>query len=118
MKVSNHFVDQVRREHSGSKLLLMGACIVFLTAAIVKQLPAQAADASATISLADLDLSTAKGMQTARERLHLAARRLCGKVVNPWGLAPHEDLVRCVDDTTAAALGKIQGPVLVANAAH
>jgi len=118
MRVSNHFVDQVRREHSGSKLLLMGVCIGFLTVAIVKQLPAQAADASVTVSLADLDLSTDKGMQTARERLHLTARRLCGKLINPWGLSPHDDLVRCVDDTTAAALGKIQGLVLVANAAH
>ena len=118
MNVANHFVDRARGEHNRSKLLLMSTCIVFLTAAIVKQLPAHAAGASMTVSLADLDLSTDTGMQAARERLHQTARRLCRKIVNPWGLAPHEVLMRCIDETTAAAVGKIQNLVLVANAVH
>jgi len=107
-----------RSESGGSKLALMGLCIVFLTAAIAKQLPAQAAEASASVSLADLNLATEKGMQTARERLHETAQRLCRKLIDPWGLAAHDDYVHCVDEATTAAVGKIQGLVRVANAAH
>jgi UrcA family protein len=118
MNVSNQLPAHARYESNRSKLALMCACVVLLTAAICKQLPAQAADASVKVSLADLDLSTDKGMQTARDRLHKTARRLCARIIDPWGLAPHADLVRCVDDATADAVGRIQGLTLVANAAH
>jgi UrcA family protein len=116
MNISNRLSARSRSESGNSKLALMGICIVFLTAAIAKQLPAQAADASASVSLADLNLSTEKGMQTARDRLHETALRLCGKVIDPWSLSAHDDYVRCVDDATTAALGNIQGLVRVANA--
>jgi UrcA family protein len=118
MNTSNRFSARSQSESGHSKLALMGLCIVFLTAAIAKQLPAQAADASATVSLAGLDLSTEKGMQTARERLHGTAVKLCGKMINPWSLSAHDDYVRCVDDATIAAMGQIQGLVRVANAAR
>jgi UrcA family protein len=118
MNVPNQIPDHTRYEVTRSKLGLMGVCIVLLTAAICKQLPAQAADASVTVSLVDLDLSTDKGMQTARDRLHQTALRLCGKVVDPWSLSAHDDFVRCVAETTASALGKLPGLVLVANAGH
>jgi len=117
MNISNRLPVRAPSE-SGSKLVLMGLCIIFLTAAIAKQLPAQAAEASAAVSLADLNLSTEKGMQAARDRIRDTARKLCGKVVDPWGLAHHDDYVRCVSEATTAAVGKIEGLVLVANAAH
>jgi UrcA family protein len=118
MNISNRLSVRSQSESGRSKLALMGLCIVFLTAAIAKQLPAQAADASATVSLSGLNLSTEKGMQTARDRLHETAVRLCGKVVNPWGLSAHDDYIRCVDDATTAAVTQIQGLVRVANAAR
>jgi UrcA family protein len=99
-----------------SKLALMALSSLVLIVAIGKQLPASAADQSAVVSLADLDLSTDKGMQTARDRIHQTAQQLCGKVVNPWSLSHHPDYVRCVDDATAAAMGQLNGPLLAANA--
>jgi UrcA family protein len=98
------------------KLALMAVCSLVLMVAIGKQLPASAAEKSAVVSLADLDLSTEKGMQAARERVHDAARQLCSKVVNPWSLSHHPDYVQCVDDATANAVTQLQGRQLVANA--
>lgn len=106
------------RPYSGSpytKLALMAAVSLTLMAAIGKQLPAGAAEKSTIISIADLDLSTEKGMETARERVHEAARRLCKKVVDPWSLSYHPDYVQCVDETTADAVTQLQGRQLLAN---
>ena len=99
-----------------SKLTLIGLCIIFMTAAIGKQLPAQAADAVAMVSIADLDLSTDKGLQTARDRVNETARRLCKKVIDPWSLSHHAQYVRCVNEATTAALEQIHGQALVASA--
>jgi UrcA family protein len=118
MNTSNRLSAHPGTESGHGKLALVGLFIVLLTGVIAKQLPAQAADASATVSLAGLDLSTEKGMQTARDRLHETAVQLCRKAVDPWSLSAHDDYVHCVDDTTTAAVGKIQGLVRVANAAH
>jgi UrcA family protein len=99
-----------------SKLALMSLCMVFFTAAIARHLPAQAADAIAIVSLADLDLSTEKGMQTARERLDETARHLCKQVIDPWALSHHAQYLRCVDDATTAALERLHSQALVAQA--
>ena len=109
----------LNRPYSGSaytKLALMAVVSLALMAAISRQLPASAAEKSTVVSIADLDLSTEKGMQTARERVHQAARKLCQKVVDPWSLSHEPDYVQCVDETTAAAVTQLQGRQLVANA--
>jgi UrcA family protein len=118
MNVPQRLPDRSQCDSAYSKLALMALCAVFMIAAIGKQLPARAADetASAKVSLADLDLSTDKGMQAARDRLHRAARRLCAKVLDPWAISHQPDFVACVDAATAAAVARVQGPVLVANA--
>ena len=67
------------------------------------------------VSLADLNLSTATGMEAARERVHASARRLCAKVVDPWSLSHQTDYVHCVDATMANALTQLQAPALAAN---
>jgi UrcA family protein len=118
MNIPSQLSARSQGEAGGSKLALLGLCIVFLTAAIAKQLPAQAAEASASVSLADLNLGTEKGMQAARERVEKTAQRLCLKLIDPWGLSAHADYVRCVDEATTAAVGKIPGLMRVANAAH
>jgi len=101
---------------SRGKLALMTLCALSMIAVIGKQLPAYAADKSAAVSLANLDLSTEKGMQAARDRIHQTARRLCQRVVNPWSLSHQTDYVRCVNDATTAAVGQLQGMLLDANA--
>ena len=101
----------LNRPYSGStytKLALMAGVSLALMAAIGKQLPAGAAEKSTVVSIADLDLSTEKGMEAARERVHEAARQLCKKVVDPWSLSHHPDYVQCVDETTADAVTQLQ----------
>jgi UrcA family protein len=66
---------------------------------------------SATVPLADLDLSTLEGARIARERLEAMARRLCGE------LARRQDLYQtnyaaCVHDSLAA--GEAQADALAA----
>jgi UrcA family protein len=116
MNVHNKPLVRTASDSGVSKLAWMSLCMIFLTAAITRQLPAQAADASAIVSLADLDLSTEKGMQTARERLDATARRLCKQVIDPWALSHHEQYLRCVDDATTAALERLHSQALVAQA--
>jgi UrcA family protein len=67
------------------------------------------------VSVADLDLATAAGMQRARDRLHAAARRLCTRVVEPWTLSHQPDYVACVDRTLASALAQLPSPAVAAN---
>ena len=116
MNIPTSSLARAQTDSGFSKLALISLCIVFMTAAISKQLPAHAADAVALVSLADLDLSTDKGMQMARQRLDETARRLCKQVVNPWTLSHHTQYVRCVDDATTAALGQLHSHALVAQA--
>jgi UrcA family protein len=67
------------------------------------------------VSVADLDLATAAGMQQAHARLHAAARRLCGRVVDPWAVSHQQDYVACVDRTLASALAQLPSPAVAAN---
>ncbi len=108
----------LNRPYSGSsytKLALMAGASLALMAAIGNQWPAGAAEKSTIVSIADLDLSTEKGMQAARERVHEAARQLCKKVVDPWSLSHQPDYVQCVDETTTDAVTQLQGRQLLAN---
>jgi UrcA family protein len=70
---------------------------------------------TATVSVADLDLATAAGMQKARDRLHATARHLCGRVVDPWAVSHQQDYVACVDATLASALAQLPSPAVAAN---
>jgi UrcA family protein len=98
------------------KLTLMTLCAMSLIAGICRQIPAHADEKSAVVSLADVDLSTTKGMETARERIHQKARQLCSKVVNPWSISHQPDYVLCVDSTTAAAMQQVTASAMLANA--
>jgi UrcA family protein len=117
MNFSNKIPHRSPCDAPYGKLASMALCSLMMIAMIGKQLPAHAADrSSTTVSLADLDLRTEKGMQAARERLHQAARMVCYRVVDLGSLSHHADYLACIDDTMAAALAKITGPSLAANA--
>jgi UrcA family protein len=113
-------------DNSSDWLLATTRVATFLViAAISAHLPARAQEActqkskavcrTATISVADLDLSTTAGMQSAQQRVHATARRLCAKVVNPWTLSHQQDYVACMDATMAAALRQLPAPAVAAN---
>jgi UrcA family protein len=50
---------------------------------------------TATLTLADLDLSQAADVQIARRRIHQMARKLCEQVRDSLGLSPHQDFDDC-----------------------
>lgn len=117
MNIQEKISDPSRYESGYTKLAMAVLSVILVTAALGKQLAANAADkATATVSVADLDLSTDKGMQAARDRLNATARRLCEKVVDPASLSIYSDYVHCVDEATTAAVAQLTGPVLAANA--
>jgi UrcA family protein len=53
------------------------------------------------VSVSDLDLSTAAGQESARERLHQMARRLCTEVEDLDDLSHHSNFIKCVATATA-----------------
>jgi UrcA family protein len=118
----NKSIQALNCPYSGSaytKLALMASVALALMAAIGRQLPVGAAETSTVVSLADLDLSTEKGMEAARERVHQAARKLCKRMMDPWSLSQQPDdpdYVQCVDETTADAVTNLQRHQLLANA--
>jgi UrcA family protein len=120
MNISNEHSISSKCDSGYGKFAAMGLCTILVTIAIAKQLPANAAEASAaaTVSLVGLDLSTDTGRQAARDRVYKTAQRLCERVVNPWSMSAHQDYLHCVDDSVADAVTKMQALVLVANANH
>jgi UrcA family protein len=66
---------------------------------------------SATVPLADLNLSTLEGARIARERLEAMARRLCGELARRQDLY-QPDYAACVHDSLAA--GEAQADALAA----
>jgi UrcA family protein len=66
----------------------------------------------ASVSLADLDLSTLEGADTARQRLDALARRLCGELAKRRDLLYPPSYASCVHETFARALA--QADIVVA----
>jgi UrcA family protein len=60
----------------------------------------------ASVSLADLDLSTLEGADTARQRLDAMARRLCGELARRRDLLYPPSYASCVHETFARALAQ------------
>ena len=60
----------------------------------------------ASVSLADLDLSTLEGAGIARQRLEAMARRLCGELARRQDLSYQSNYAACVHDTLAGALAQ------------
>jgi UrcA family protein len=71
---------------------------------------------TARVALADVALSTPEGQRIAYERLRQTARRLCSRLEarHPQSLAHYPTYIRCVDETLARALQRVNGPALAA----
>jgi UrcA family protein len=67
---------------------------------------------AASVSLADLDLSTLEGADTARQRLEATARRLCGELARRRDLSYPPSYAACVRETLSRAL--VQADALAA----
>jgi UrcA family protein len=60
------------------------------------------------VLLADLDLSTASGVQEATNRVHEAARRLCTQVMDRHDRSKAENYVLCVNAAMAQAMANVE----------
>jgi len=60
----------------------------------------------ASVSLADLDLSTLEGARIARERLESTARRLCDELARRQDLSYPPNYAACLHDTLRGALAQ------------
>lgn len=58
----------------------------------------------ASVSLADLDLSTMEGARRARQRLEAMARRLCDELARRQDVSYQLNYAACLHDTVAGAL--------------
>ena len=92
-----------------------GACVDRTVANTLRQLDAlrqthmtvlNSVTLGASVSLADLDLSTLEGAGIARQRLDAMARRLCGELARRQDLSYQPNYAACVRDTLAGALAQ------------
>jgi UrcA family protein len=92
------------------------ALLALAPVAVIAQSPAAAGVETRTsnLSLADLDLSTPAGVDAARDRLQQTARRRCSQVADRQDLSNQPNFIACMDETLAAALRQINGPVRAA----
>ena len=77
-------------------------------AAAMTARPVCANDAHTTVSLTDLDLSTAQGMSAAQTRISKMVKRLCTQVEDPDDLSHHENFLACVDQSMANAMRQLR----------
>jgi UrcA family protein len=92
------------------------ALLALAPVAAIAQSPAAAGVETRTsnLSLAGLDLSTPAGVDAARDRLQQTARRRCSQVADRQDLSHQPNFIACMDETLAAALRQINGPVRAA----
>lgn len=72
---------------------------------------------TARVSVADLDLTTAAGLQIARERLAIMARHLCAAFRDDRLATARQTYFDCTRDTTAAALARLESTTPVVRTA-
>jgi UrcA family protein len=98
-----------------SSQLTFGACVDSTVANALRQIEAlrqtnttvrNSVIRGASVSLADLDLSTLEGARIARERLEAVARRLCDELARRQDLSYQPNYAACVQDTLAGALAQ------------
>jgi UrcA family protein len=71
-----------------------------------------------TVTLSDLDLSTAQGQQIAKERVHQMARTLCSQVADPTDMSHVYNYVACINAAVARADVSLQALIKKESAAQ
>lgn len=67
---------------------------------------------AAVVSVRDLDLSTAGGRASARDRVHRVAQGLCARISDPLDVGHTEHYQDCVASATARAMEQVLNPDL------
>jgi UrcA family protein len=112
-----------RREPSSQPAF--GACVDSTVASALRHIDAlrlthmtvlNSVTLGASVSLADLDLSTLEGARIARQRLEAMARRLCDELARRQDLSYQPNYAACVQDTLAGALAQADALAAARNA--
>jgi UrcA family protein len=92
------------------------ACALSLTFAASSHAEAQSIELAPSVSVnfSPEDFDTDKGTQNVYRKLRKAARRVCGIDGGFLNLSEKTHAQKCVDDTLAAAVRKIDRPLLTA----
>ena len=88
------------------------ACVTDSVLADAPRASAQVESVAATVSLADLDLSTPEGARAANVRLAKVAQRLCSKLGDTRRVSYSATYAECYRETLAKALHQLNVPVL------
>jgi UrcA family protein len=118
MSIKSH-----RTHHSVIARTLIGSLLLssllVITPTVVMAGPHQASapqTTSTTVSLADFNLATSAGLSAARERLAVAAKRLCRKFSDSRKVDDYETQVDCYRETLANALQLLNAKLATAAA--
>ncbi len=107
--VDNSLIHELQQVSSKARAAILAHNSAWPTAAddgTLSQPRESAPDTSVVaVSIADLDLLSARGVLIARERVHNTARRLCSQLNSSQGPASYYS--HCVNDATAGALRQI-----------
>ncbi|MDB6083630.1 MAG: hypothetical protein JWN43_1511 [Gammaproteobacteria bacterium] len=99
-----------RKSHACVASLLVLSIIKSAIATAGSQSANPADSRSETVSTAGLDLSTADGVNVARDRVHHVARRLCLQMVQADDRSRRWNYLKCVDDAVANAMQQVNAP--------
>ena len=98
-----------RGRHTATAAAILMVLFGILPVGTSADQPAAAAAVSrvADVSLADLDLSTPRGLRVARDRLHTMAQRVCAAPADNRVPSSQPTFAACVDRTVGNALRQI-----------
>jgi UrcA family protein len=89
------------------RIAAVSSLVVFSTMACHSAPTAARDSGSIHVQLANLDLSTSVGRQTAYDRLHQAARIVCSRASDPLDLGRQIHTAACIDRTMAKATASL-----------
>jgi UrcA family protein len=93
----------------------LAAMLASITDSVLADAPrgiAKAESVVASVSLADLDVSTPEGARAAGARIGKVAQRLCRKLGDTRRVSDSATYADCYRETLANALRQLNGPVL------
>jgi UrcA family protein len=112
---------KTRRDHRAfdRKILLPAVALAVMLAGVTDSVladprppAAKAESVAATVSLADLDVSTPEGVRAASARLAKVAQRLCRKLGDARRVSDWATYTECYRETLANALRQVTVPAV------
>jgi UrcA family protein len=110
MNATSPLLPESPRRYVRMSTLPLAAVLALAPVGAVPAQPAEVPSESriADVSMADLDLSSARGMQAARDRLTAVAERFCGARSRNRELLERPNFAACVDSTVSHALKQMR----------